>query len=81
MAVPCRLTTPVRPMLYAPSLPRRSEVKAEEAAVLHYTYARFDDVVTRRGRCNCGNSDEEARSTALPCAPARYLQVHLQGSL
>jgi hypothetical protein len=35
------------------------EGKATEAAVLHYTYARFEDVRARRGRCNCGHSDEE----------------------
>ena len=35
------------------------EGKATEAAVLHYTYARFEDVRARRGRCNCGLSDEE----------------------
>jgi hypothetical protein len=35
------------------------EGKANEAAVLHFTYARFEDVRARRGRCNCGFSDEE----------------------
>ena len=35
------------------------EGKANEAAVLHFTYARFEDVRARRGRCNCGSSDEE----------------------
>lgn len=30
--------------------------------MLHYTYARFDDVVTRRGRCNCGNTEKEVRT-------------------
>ena len=35
------------------------EGKAVEAAVLHFTYARFEDVRARRGRCNCGTSDEE----------------------
>ena len=37
------------------------EGKATEAAVLHYTYARFEDVRARRGRCNCGASDEEVK--------------------
>ncbi len=35
------------------------EGKAMEAAVLHFTYSRFEDVRARRGRCNCGSSDEE----------------------
>jgi len=35
------------------------EAKALDAAVLHYTYARFQDVRSRRGRCSCGSSEEE----------------------
>jgi hypothetical protein len=35
------------------------EGKAIEAAVLHFTYSRFEDVRARRGRCNCGNTDDE----------------------
>ena len=37
------------------------EAKALEAAVLHYTYARFEDVRSRRGRCQCGFSEEEVK--------------------
>jgi hypothetical protein len=37
------------------------EAKALEGAVLHYTYARFEDVRARRGRCQCGFTDEEVK--------------------
>ena len=34
------------------------EMKSPEGAVLHYTYTRFDDLRSRRGRCNCSLDDE-----------------------
>lgn len=30
-----------------------SEIKHEEAAVLHYTYPKFSDLTSRRNRCGC----------------------------
>ena len=30
------------------------EMKASEAAVLHYTYNTFDDILSRKSRCKCG---------------------------
>ena len=41
--------------------------------MLHYTYARFDDVVTRRGRCNCGNTEKEVSQEELSQTRIRCL--------
>lgn len=38
-----------------------SEVKFEEAAVLHYTYARFSDLTSRRDRCGCKPTKEDVK--------------------
>ncbi|BBG96473.1 elongation defective 1 protein / ELD1 protein, partial [Prunus dulcis] len=36
-------------------------VKFEEAAVLHYTYARFSDLTSRRDRCGCKPTKEDVK--------------------
>lgn len=38
-----------------------SEIKLEEAAVLHYTYARFSDLTSRRDRCGCKPTREDVK--------------------
>ncbi|KAI5342067.1 hypothetical protein L3X38_009942 [Prunus dulcis] len=38
-----------------------NEVKFEEAAVLHYTYARFSDLTSRRDRCGCKPTKEDVK--------------------
>ncbi|KAI3968180.1 hypothetical protein MKX01_018483 [Papaver californicum] len=35
-----------------------NEIKLEEAAVLHYTYPKFSDLVARRDRCSCKPTTE-----------------------
>jgi hypothetical protein len=37
------------------------EVKAKEAAVLHYTYTTFDDILSRRNRCDCPKDEESLK--------------------
>mmetsp|Transcript_12967 Transcript_12967/g.24719 ORF Transcript_12967/g.24719 Transcript_12967/m.24719 type:complete len:502 (-) Transcript_12967:176-1681(-) len=37
------------------------ELKSSEGAVLHYTYTRFTDVVSRKHRCPCKLDDEELK--------------------
>ncbi|KAK3248691.1 hypothetical protein CYMTET_41853 [Cymbomonas tetramitiformis] len=37
------------------------EMKMSEAAVLHYTYNRFSDVVDRKHRCDCKPTDNELK--------------------
>ncbi|KAL2230452.1 UNVERIFIED_CONTAM: Glycosyltransferase-like KOBITO 1 [Sesamum indicum] len=38
-----------------------SEIKLEEAAVLHYTYAKFSDLTSRRDRCDCKPTKEDVK--------------------
>jgi hypothetical protein len=38
-----------------------SEVKFEEAAVLHYTYSKFSDLTSRRDRCGCKPTKEDVK--------------------
>ncbi|CAL1411747.1 unnamed protein product [Linum trigynum] len=38
-----------------------SEVKLEEAAVLHYTYAKFSDLTSRRDRCGCKPTKDDVK--------------------
>ncbi|OAY36186.1 hypothetical protein MANES_11G002200v8 [Manihot esculenta] len=38
-----------------------NEVKLEEAAVLHYTYAKFSDLTSRRDRCGCKPTKEDVK--------------------
>uniref|UniRef100_A0A2P2KE72 Glycosyltransferase family 92 protein n=2 Tax=Rhizophora mucronata TaxID=61149 RepID=A0A2P2KE72_RHIMU len=37
------------------------EVKLEEASVLHYTYAKFSDLTSRRDRCGCKPTKEDVK--------------------
>ncbi|KAL3732620.1 hypothetical protein ACJRO7_029289 [Eucalyptus globulus] len=37
------------------------EIKLEEAAVLHYTYAKFSDLTSRRDRCGCKPTKEDVK--------------------
>ncbi|KAL2923448.1 Glycosyltransferase-like KOBITO 1, partial [Bienertia sinuspersici] len=37
------------------------EIKLDEAAILHYTYARFSDLTSRRDRCNCQPTKEDVK--------------------
>ncbi|KAK4424881.1 Glycosyltransferase-like KOBITO 1 [Sesamum alatum] len=38
-----------------------TEIKLEEAAVLHYTYAKFSDLTSRRDRCGCKPTKEDVK--------------------
>lgn len=38
-----------------------SEIKFEEAAVLHYTYTKFSDLTSRRDRCGCKPTKEDVK--------------------
>lgn len=38
-----------------------SEIKLEEAAVLHYTYSKFSDLTSRRDRCGCKPTKEDVK--------------------
>lgn len=38
-----------------------NEIKLEEAAILHYTYAKFSDLTSRRDRCGCKPTKEDVK--------------------
>ncbi|KAA3464210.1 glycosyltransferase-like KOBITO 1 [Gossypium australe] len=38
-----------------------NEIKLDNAAVLHYTYAKFSDLTTRRDRCGCKPTQEDVK--------------------
>lgn len=38
-----------------------SEIKLDEAAVLHYTYPKFSDLTSRRDRCGCKPTKEDVK--------------------
>ncbi|XP_077218231.1 glycosyltransferase-like protein [Tasmannia lanceolata] len=38
-----------------------NEIKLEEAAVLHYTYTKFQDLTSRRDRCGCKPTKEDVK--------------------
>ncbi|MCI06939.1 GCN5-related N-acetyltransferase family protein, partial [Trifolium medium] len=38
-----------------------TEIKLEEAAVLHYTYTKFSDLTSRRDRCGCKPTKEDVK--------------------
>lgn len=38
-----------------------SEIKLEEAAVLHYTYSKFSDLTSRRDRCGCKPTKDDVK--------------------
>lgn len=46
-------------ILYA--MATTSEIKLEEAAVLHYTYSKFSDLTSRRDRCGCKPTKEDVK--------------------
>lgn len=37
------------------------EETCEQAAVLHYTYNRFEDLKSRRDRCDCAPTEDDAK--------------------
>ena len=37
------------------------EETSDEAAVLHFTYNKFDDLKSRRDRCDCAPTEEDAK--------------------
>lgn len=37
------------------------EETSDQAAVLHYTYNRFEDLKSRRDRCDCAPTEEDAK--------------------
>ncbi|XP_010525508.2 PREDICTED: uncharacterized protein LOC104803289 [Tarenaya hassleriana] len=37
------------------------EIKLDEAAVLHYTYPKFSDLISRRDRCGCKPTKEDVK--------------------
>ncbi|XP_010915920.1 glycosyltransferase-like At2g41451 [Elaeis guineensis] len=38
-----------------------NEIKLEEAAILHYTYAKFSDLTSRRDRCGCKPTKDDVK--------------------
>ncbi|XP_073525382.1 uncharacterized protein [Phyllobates terribilis] len=38
-----------------------TEIKLDEAAVLHYTYSKFSDLTSRRDRCGCKPTKEDVK--------------------
>ncbi|KAG4109868.1 hypothetical protein ERO13_D13G013901v2 [Gossypium hirsutum] len=57
-----RIQDHLRPM-YDDSLysEKSCEIKLEEAAVLHYTYAKFSDLTSRRDRCGCKPTKDDVK--------------------
>ena len=37
------------------------EETSDQAAVLHFTYNRFEDLKSRRDRCDCAPTEEDAK--------------------
>ena len=37
------------------------EETSDEVAVLHYTYNKFDDLKSRRDRCDCAPTEDDAK--------------------
>jgi hypothetical protein len=55
------------------------EWSSEEAAVLHYTYNRFSDLKSRRDRCDCKPTEEDAeRCFILPFDRMAFLEASLK---
>lgn len=57
-----------------------SEIKLEEAAVLHYTYTKFSDLTSRRDRCGCKPTKDDVKrcfmldfDRAVSLVPSDYL--------
>ncbi|KAF7824646.1 glycosyltransferase-like KOBITO 1 [Senna tora] len=56
-----RIQDHLRPNAMMGLLNYASEIKLEEAAVLHYTYAKFSDLTSRRDRCGCKPTKEDVK--------------------
>lgn len=55
------------------------EATSDSAAVLHYTYNRFEDLVSRRDRCDCAPTEEDAaRCFILPFDRLAFLAASLK---
>ncbi len=55
------------------------EETSPQSAVLHYTYNRFEDLKSRRDRCDCAPTDEDAkRCFILPFDRAAFLAASLK---
>ncbi|CAL5218972.1 g727 [Coccomyxa viridis] len=55
------------------------EETSDEAAVLHFTYNRFDDLKSRRDRCDCAPTEEDAkRCFILPFDRMAFLAASLK---
>jgi hypothetical protein len=55
------------------------EETCEDAAVLHFTYNRFDDLKSRRDRCECAPTEEDAKKCfILPFDRAAFLAASLK---
>jgi Glycosyl transferase family 2 len=55
------------------------EWSSEQAAVLHYTYNRFSDLKSRRDRCDCKPTEEDAeRCFILPFDRMAFLEASLK---
>eukprot|EP00884_Botryococcus_braunii_P019389 jgi/Botrbrau1/6133/Bobra.331_2s0028.1 len=55
------------------------EETSEQAAVLHYTYNRFEDLKSRRDRCDCAPTEEDAkRCFILPFDRMAFLAASMK---
>jgi hypothetical protein len=55
------------------------EWSSDQAAVLHYTYNRFSDLKSRRDRCDCAPTEEDAkRCFILPFDRMAFLEASLR---
>jgi hypothetical protein len=55
------------------------EVTVDQSAVLHYTYNRFDDLKSRRDRCDCAPTDDDAkRCFILPFDRMAFLAASMK---
>lgn len=55
------------------------EWSSEQGAVLHYTYNRFSDLISRRDRCDCAPTKEDAeRCFILPFDRQAFLEASLK---
>jgi hypothetical protein len=63
-----------------PSLsPPLREWSSDQAAILHYTYNRFSDLRSRRDRCDCAPTEEDAaRCFILPFDRLAFLESSLK---
>ncbi len=47
-----------------------TEMKTPEAAVLHYTYTTFKDILARKNRCDCPKDEESLKQCFILVWPA-----------